>query len=66
MDKEQNTFGGHNYKADYRFKLTSGMKANGENQMKELTVRADEKDGLMEIVFELTEDWYKTGKKKTP
>ncbi|KKN08639.1 hypothetical protein LCGC14_1054800 [marine sediment metagenome] len=61
---EESTFGGHNYHADYRFKLTSGMKADGSSQLKELTVRSDVREGLIDIIFEIKKDWYITGKKK--
>jgi len=58
------TFTGHNYYADYKFKLTSGMKADGSNQLKEATLRSNEKDGLIDTQFDLLEDWYATGKKR--
>jgi len=63
-EEKVSSFGGHNYKADFRFKLTSGMKANGENQLKELTVRSDESEGLMEQLLDIQENWYKAGKKR--
>ena len=58
------TFTGHNYYADYMFKLTSGMKADGSNQLKEATLRSNTRDGLIETMFDIEEDWYATGKKR--
>ena len=64
-DKENSvTFAGHNYYADYKFKLTSGMKADGSNQLKEATLRSNEIEGLIDTLFDLKADWYATGKKK--
>jgi len=58
------TFAGHNYKADYKFKITQGQKANGEVQLKEARVMSDEIDGLIDISFDVLTDWYKAGKEK--
>jgi hypothetical protein len=60
----ENTFVGHNYKADYKYKVTSGQKANGEIQMKEIRVEGDEWEPLLEINFSILLDSYAMGKRK--
>ncbi len=64
MPPEEKTFTGQNYKADYKFKVTQGQKANGELQLKELKVQSDEIEGLLETSFTILEDWYKIGSGK--
>ena len=61
---KETTFMGHNYKADYKFKITQGQKANGEVQLKEARVMSDEIEGLIEVSFSVLVDWYKAGKEK--
>ncbi len=58
------TFAGHNYKADYKYKFKQGQKADGSLQLKEETVMSDEVDGLLEVAFDLLEDWYNKAKIK--
>jgi len=60
----ENTFVGHNYKADYKYKVTTGQKANGEIQMKEVRCEGDEWEPLLEISFSILLDSYKMGKEK--
>lgn len=65
MNEDKNiTFAGHNYKGDYKFKITHGLKADGYDQLKELRVMSDESEGLLDISFDLLEDWYAKGKQK--
>jgi len=64
MLQNETTFTGHNYKADYKYKVTSGQKANGEIQMKEIRVEGDEWEPLLEINFNILTDSYKMGKEK--
>lgn len=64
MSAKETTFAGHNYKADYKFKITQGQKANGEVQLKESRVMSDEIDGLIEVSFNVLTDWYHAGKEK--
>ena len=59
-----NTFAGHNYKADYKFKTTIAQKANGQLQIKEVSVRSDEYEPLPVTVLDIFIDTYKTGKEK--
>lgn len=61
---KETTFAGHNYKADYKYKVTSGQKANGENQLKEVRVEGDEWEPLIGIIFDIGITWYKVGKGK--
>ncbi len=58
------TFTGHNFKSDYKFKVTQRQKANGEIQLEELSVRADEKEVVLETAFELLKKWYILGREK--
>ncbi len=60
----ENTFSGHNYKADYKFKVTQGQKADGAIQLKEARVMSDEVEGLLDTSFEILENWWKIGKRK--
>jgi hypothetical protein len=60
----ETTFAGHNYKADYKYKVTTGQKANGEIQMKEIRVEGDEWESLLEINFSILVDSYMMGKEK--
>ena len=64
MSGKESTFVGHNYKADYKFKITQGQKANGEIQLKEVRVMGDELEGLIEVSFDVLIGCYKTGKEK--
>lgn len=64
MSGNENTFSGHNYKADYKFKVTQGQKADGSIQLKEARVMSDEVDGLLDTGFEILENWYRIGKGK--
>ena len=52
----ETTFSGHNYKADYKYKVTTGLKANGEE--------GDDWEPLLEINFSILLDSYEMGKKK--
>lgn len=58
------TFTGHNFKADYRYKVSQKQKANGEIQLGEVGVRSDELETLFQISFDIVEKWYKAGKQK--
>ena len=58
------TYAGHNYKADYKFKTTIAQKANGQLQIKEVSVRADECETLPITALDIFIDTYKTGKTK--
>jgi len=60
----ETTFAGHNYKADYKYKVTTGQKANGEIQTKEIRVEGDEWEPLLEISFNILIDAYTMGKQK--
>ena len=53
------TFAGHNYKADYKFKITTGQKADGSIQLKEQRIEGDEWEPLLEIGLKQLKDWYK-------
>ena len=64
MSGNESTFVGHNYKADYKFKITQRQKANGEIQLEEARVMSDEIEGLLEVSFDLLVDWYNLGKSK--
>ncbi len=64
MSDKETTFAGHNYYADYKFTITSGMKADGSNQLKEEKLRSNEREGLIETGFDILEDWYAAGKKR--
>jgi hypothetical protein len=60
----ETTFSGHNYKADYKYKVTTGLKANGEVQIKEIRSEGDDWEPLLEINFSILLDSYEMGKKK--
>jgi hypothetical protein len=64
MSNDTNTFSGHNYKADYKYKLTTGQKADGSLQLKEERIEGDEWEPLLEITFSIMADWYAMGKRK--
>lgn len=64
MDNKDSTFAGHNYKAEYKFKSTIGMKANGEVQIKEVKTSGDEAEQVVEVSFDIFINTYKTGKSK--
>ena len=49
----ETTFSGHNYKADYKYKVTTGLKANGEVQIKEIRSEGDDWEPLLEINFSI-------------
>ncbi len=61
MSEQTNTFAGHNYKADYKFKTTLAQKANGQIQIKEISVRSDELEVLPKTAMDIFIDTYKTG-----
>ena len=60
----ETTFSGHNYKADYKYKVTTGLKANGEVQIKEIRSEGDDWEPLLEINFSILLDSYEMGKRK--
>lgn len=51
MENEKTTIE-YNRKSDFQKKYTAGQKANGETVLKEITLRSDIKEGLMEEVIE--------------
>ncbi len=53
------TFTIYNSKSGWRAKVTQGLKANGENQLKEVRIEADEPDGLILLGINLIIDWDK-------
>ena len=57
-------FGGHNYYADYKYKVKVRQKANGELQIEEIGVSSDEVGGLILTELTLVEDTYKFGREK--
>ena len=61
---ESSTFAGHNYKADYKYKVTMGQKADGSVQLKEIRVQGDEWEPLVGLTFDILGNTYATGKKK--
>mgnify|MGYP001181888478 FL=1 len=60
----ETTFSGHNYKADYKYKVTTGLKANGEVQIKEIRSEGEDWEPLLEINFSILLDSYEMGKRK--
>ena len=60
----ETTFSGHNYNADYKYKVTTGLKANGEVQIKEIRSEGDDWEPLLEINFSILLDSYEMGKRK--
>lgn len=42
----------YNNKSDYQNKRTWGQKADGSMQLKETTIRSDERDGIDELLVE--------------
>ena len=63
-EEKNNTFAGHNYKADYKYKVTTGEKADGAIQIKEVRVQGDEYEPLITINLDIIMDTYKIGKEK--
>lgn len=63
MSNEQQ-FAGHNYKADYKYKVTTGEKANGEIQIKEVRVQGDEYEALISINLDIIRDTYAMAKER--
>lgn len=49
----------YNSKSGWRAKITQGLKANGENQLKEVRIEADEPEGLILVGINLIIDWDK-------
>lgn len=47
----------YNSKSDWRAKVTQGLKANGENQLKEVKIQSDTIDGLLEQGLQIIVDW---------
>ncbi len=64
MSGNEKTIAVHNYKADYQHKITTGQKANGELQLKELRTYGDEIEGLMDINLDEIKKWYSYCKKR--
>jgi len=49
----------YNSKIGWRARVAQGLKANGENQLKEVRVEADEIDGLIEQGIDIIINWDK-------
>ncbi len=65
MSGENNTqFAGHNYKADYKYKVTTGEKADGAIQIKEVRVQGDEYEALISINLDIIRDTYAMAKSR--
>lgn len=65
MSGENNTqFAGHNYKADYKYKVTTGEKADGSIQIKEVKVQGDEYEALISINLDIIRDTYAMAKSR--
>jgi len=64
FEENTKTFTGHNFKADYRFTIKQHQKANGEIQLEELTVRAEDENTLINTSFDRMIQWWKVGKEK--
>ena len=62
-DKETQ-FAGHNYKADYKYKVTTGEKADGAIQIKEVRVQGDEYEALIGINLDIIRDVYAMAKER--
>ena len=58
-ENKDKTFTIYNSKSGWRAKVTQGLKANGENQLKEARIEADEIDGLVTQGLDLLVDWDK-------
>lgn len=58
------SFEGRNYHSEYEYKVKLGEKANGEIQIKEITVASNNVEQLTEIAFKLLIDTHTTGKNK--
>ena len=58
------TFAGHNYKADYKFKITTGQKADGAIQTKEVKTQGDEYEPLIALNLDMHRDTYAMGKER--
>ena len=57
-------FAGHNYKADYKYKVTTGEKADGAIQIKEVRVQGDEYEPLITINLDIIKDTYALAKSR--
>lgn len=57
--KEDKSFVIYNSKSGWKAKVSQGLKANGENQLKEVRVEADDLVGLVEQGINLIVDWDK-------
>ena len=64
MSSETSTFAGHNYKADYKYKVTTGQKADGALQTKEVRVQGEEYEPRITINVDIIMDTYRIGKEK--
>jgi|FLOH01.1.fsa_nt_gi hypothetical protein len=56
-DKKDSSFVIYNSKSGWKAKVAQGLKANGENQLKEVRVEADTLEGLVEQGINLIVDW---------
>lgn len=63
-DGKESIFAGHNYKADYKYKIITGQKADGSSQLKEERMEGDEWEPLLGIGLKILEDWYALYKSK--
>ena len=54
----------YNSKTGWRTKVTQGLKATGENQLKEVRIEADEIDGVIEQGLDQIETWAKMCKER--
>jgi len=63
-EEKTSTFAGHNYKADYKYKVTTGQKADGAVQTKEVRVQGDEYEPLITINVDIIEKTYAILKEK--
>lgn len=63
-ENKDSTFAGHNYKADYKYKVTTGQKADGAIQTKEVRVQGDEYEPLISINLDIIRDTYAMGKER--
>lgn len=62
--EKNSTFAGHNYKADYKYKVTTGQKADGALQIKEVRVQGDEWEPLITINLDIIKDTYAMAKER--
>lgn len=63
MDKEK-TVVEYNNKSDFQKKYTYGQKANGELQLKEVTLRSDIAEGLLDEGLDSIENFFKMCRKR--